>query len=220
MTNPADHQTGLPKPVTGQKRHPHQEEIPHPVQIKPIAGQEKNIAANVREKKDLFHHQQASHTRAGKVVMINQQAVLVEAQVKNVPFLGGKSHIQAERLISMISLKETPIAIGVAANHRGKRNHLLQEADRIQVELLIMMKGLKEVLGEQHQVVNRSHPVVNHLQVLLMQMTDQKEALVMKGPAIKNLAKGHLLTLGLKKHIAINQAIPKGHNVQDHHMIK
>src|SRR5713226_6253553 len=105
MTNPADHQTGLPKPMTGQKNPPLQEEILHLIQIKLITGQEKNIAANVREKKDLFHHQQASPTRAGKAAMINQQAVLVVARVKSVPFLQEKSHIQAERLILMINLK-------------------------------------------------------------------------------------------------------------------
>jgi hypothetical protein len=215
MTNPADHQTGLPKPVTGQKHHPHQEEIPHQVQIKLITGQEKNIAANVREKKDLFHHQQASHTKAGKVVMINQQAVLVEAQAKSVPFLQGKSLIQAERLILMISLKEI-----LAANHRAKGNHLLQEAGRIQAGLLIMMKDLKKVSVEHRPVVNRSHRAVNHLQVLLMPMIDQKEVPALKGPAIKNLVKGHLLMVDLRNHTEINQAIPKGHNAQDHPTIK
>jgi hypothetical protein len=83
-TNPADHQTGLQSRMTGQKEHPHQEEILQKAATAPIAANHPaKITANALPKKDLFRLQEINRIKAGKAMAINRQAV--SAVVKKNP---------------------------------------------------------------------------------------------------------------------------------------
>jgi hypothetical protein len=209
MTNPADHQAGLPMPETAQKERLHQEENPHPLQINPTTGQEKSLVVNVRAKKDLFHRPE-NPTRVRRRMEINPQAALVLVQPENLRFPRKRNHIQAEQPITA---------------HRPRKGHLDPKAGHIQAGLLIMMKGLRKVLAVHRLAVSLSHHEVNFLQAPQLLTTNQKEVLITIAvpktvPAIKNLERGHLQAPGLKKPMETNQQIPKDLNATNHRTIK
>jgi hypothetical protein len=209
MTNPADHQAGLPMLGTAQKEHLHQEEIQHPLPIKPKTSQEKSIVVNVRAKKDLFHRQE-SHTRARRRMAINPQAALVLVLPENLRFLRKRNHIQAEQ----------PIMV-----HRPTKSRLALKADHIQVGLRIMMKDLREVLAVLRRAVSLSSHAVNFLQVPQILTTNQKEAripiaVLTKELATKNLEHGRLEAGDLKRPMATNLLILKDLNATNHRTIK
>jgi hypothetical protein len=94
-TNPADHQPGQTREMTGQKGHPHHGEIPHKVPVSLIKTSQKNIA--MKSPKGAVHHLQAVNLTPVKA-MAALKAVLPAAKRK--AFLPA-SLIQAARLMVM-----------------------------------------------------------------------------------------------------------------------
>ncbi|MDB4920972.1 MAG: hypothetical protein JWQ54_2955 [Mucilaginibacter sp.] len=226
-TNPADHQTGLQKPVTGQKDQPHQEEILHQVLIRPkVPDHQKNITVKLPAKNDLFRHPE-------KAVMINLRAALAAARAKrnHLPEKAGHiaedrqmvshqvkkehlpqkaGHIPAE-LLTMTQDREKALAV----KEQVTKNLLHRAANHQQVHLMLMT-GLKEALAAKDQAINLLHRAANHQQVHLMLMINPKEALAV----IKNSATGHQRAAGLKKQAAISHTMPTDHSAQNQHTIK
>jgi len=188
--------------MTGQKDHPHQEEILHPVLIKPITKEHpKNMAVSVRTKKDLFQHPEVSHPiKAGNPVVINRQAALVAARAKRNPFHHEAGHIpadrpmrenrqakkdhlhpkagliQAEQPIMTQGLEKAPITIGVAAKEQAIKSHS-RHAVNLQAQP-VPMKGQKEILhGRLRVIKNHFNHEVNHLRIHQVLVKDQKEIL-------------------------------------------
>jgi hypothetical protein len=241
-TNPADHQTELQKPVTGQKDHPHQGVIQHPVPIAPITtNQEKNIAVSVPVKKDLFHRQEANLTKA---VSTRPQAALAAGQVKRNPFHRETGRIPAGQAIMMTSVKGAS-----AVNRLEKRDHPRQRAGLIQAEQPIMIQGLqkapiaigvelkepgiknlfnlvvsRQVLKTgQKEILHGNHPArkshskhaVNLLRAHSVLTTGLKRPTAVKERVIKNSHPGHQQMAGLKNAMKINHITPTGRNAQN-----
>jgi hypothetical protein len=192
-TNPADHQTRLQKPVTGQKDQLPQEEIPHKVLIKPKApAHQKNIIVKPPAKRSLFHQE-------AKAVLTNLQAALAEARARRKHLPEKAGHTAAGHQM---------------VNHLAKKEHLPQKAGHIPAELLTMIRGLEKVSVA---IKNLLHRAVNHQQDHLMPMINLKEALVAKEQVIKSLLhraanhqQDHLMpTINLKEALAVKEQVIK-----------
>jgi hypothetical protein len=121
-TNPADHQTGLPKAMTMLKNHfPPPAENPHQIQTGPAVQVKDGPLAKVPAKKD--HLASAANLMESVPIVANQKAALAEETKKA---LHPKGPIAADRQIAM------PLKEATAAKLAVTKKLLHQETNRIQ----------------------------------------------------------------------------------------